>query len=154
MHAVLCAVASSVATHCKRPPVPRPGDLPAPLFPRLGRSCLASIPAFLFAFSLARAHTHGSFDWFVPVEIEPGKYMFRISPVSHLGPENVNHRFSEKEQVSRFFRSPSPTAPLHSAFHYTCAYSLAVCMADFAVQRQCICDNFVTRTTQGRRLLY
>ena len=44
-------------------------------------------------------HTTSSFDWFVPVEIEPGKYVFRVAPVSHLGPDNVNLRFSEKEQV-------------------------------------------------------
>jgi len=39
-----------------------------------------------------------SFDWFVPVEIEPGKYMFRISPTATNG---GTHRYTEKEQVLR-----------------------------------------------------
>ena len=43
----------------------------------------------------------GSFDWFVPVEIEPGKYMFRISPTATNG---GTHRYTEKEQV--FFLPP------------------------------------------------
>ena len=38
-----------------------------------------------------------NFDWFVPVEIEPGKYLFRISPIGTTG----NHSFTEKEQVLR-----------------------------------------------------
>lgn len=38
-----------------------------------------------------------NFDWFVPVEIEPGKYMFRISPIAING----THRYSEKEQLLR-----------------------------------------------------
>ena len=72
-----------------------------------------SVCAHVIILSLPRTYTHAhcSFDWFVPVEIEPGKYMFRISPVSHLGPDNANHRFSEKDQVSRLSSLLSP--PLH-----------------------------------------
>ena len=59
-------------------------------------------PPALSRHTHTHTHTTRSFDWFVPVEIEPGKYVFRVAPVGHLGPDNVNQRFSEKEQVLTF----------------------------------------------------
>uniref|UniRef100_A0A7S4NIR7 Uncharacterized protein n=2 Tax=Guillardia theta TaxID=55529 RepID=A0A7S4NIR7_GUITH len=38
-----------------------------------------------------------SFDWFVPIELEPGKYFFRIIPVG----ASATHRWGEREQHVR-----------------------------------------------------
>jgi len=50
-----------------------------------------------YSYSHAHAALADSFDWFVPVEIEPGKYMFRILPIG----TDSNHRYNDKEQVWR-----------------------------------------------------
>lgn len=86
MSSVYAAGAEQASPPANRP---KPGTIPP-----------ASALGFEVSDEYHLADTHCldcSFDWFVPVEMEPGKYMFRVSPIG----TNGNHRYTEKEQLLR-----------------------------------------------------